>query len=254
MTARSSISTSHSNTAYIARAWDTHKELEETEKRGFYQFFYLTICGHIESILSSAINARLFSIKSLMPWDNIPPINYMENDIPCLWDQKIVVESLFKLISVIENETENAPLNKLIELYNRIFEKKLSQLIGKELNEDLIAVASLRNLFGHGRNLFLEFKMNNVDGYTSTIDGELTLDSNPLQKAFNRLSCAKIIKKPSSFNFQNHQELLLSFYNDDAFLYFYRAIQEIEEKLKNSIEFPPEKFRRYFVDLPDLEV
>lgn len=39
MTARSSIPTSKSNTAYIARAWDTHKELEETEKWGFYQFF-----------------------------------------------------------------------------------------------------------------------------------------------------------------------------------------------------------------------
>lgn len=118
-------------------------------------------------------------------------------------------------------------------------------------------MASLRNLFAHGRNLSLDCKMNidvDVDGNTSWIDGERTLDSNPIKKAFDRLSDANIIKKPSSFNLQNYHELICAFYNDDAFLYFYKAIQKNEEKLKYSIEFSPEKWNMHFVSLPDLEV
>ncbi|QFS52873.1 hypothetical protein [Nostoc sphaeroides] len=248
MKTRGSFPTSNYNTAYIARAWGMHKELEEREKRGFYQFFYLTICGHIESILSSVINARLDSINWLLQWDKIPPANYNENNITSLCDQKTVVESLLKIISAFENETENAPLGKLIDLHNKIFNKKLSELIGKELYEDLNAVASLRNLFAHGRNLFVEFKFD-----APLTDGEVTLDYNPLKKAFDRLLRAGIINNPSNFNLQNYGDFLVSFYNDDAFLYFYRAIQEVEEKLDNSIEFPPERAKRFFVRLPDLE-
>ena len=246
MSSRAGISTSYFSKAYIAVAWGTRNELQESERRGFSQFFYLAICGHIESILSSIIKARVFSIRHMFRWEALPPQEYHEEDTIYHCDQKPIVESLWKIILLVAHDTENAPLSKLIELYNKTFQENLREIIGKELYEDLDALASLRNLFGHGRDIFVEFD----DPFG---EGKANLDKNPLQKPAKRLHHAGIIKN-FDITMQNYIEFHASFYSDDALLYFYKAIQKVEDKLANSLEFPPEKARIFFVRLPDLEV
>lgn len=47
------ISTSLFSKSFLAKAWEARNELLDYEKRGFAQFVYLTICGHIESVLGN---------------------------------------------------------------------------------------------------------------------------------------------------------------------------------------------------------
>jgi len=245
MTSQALFPTNNHSKAFIAYVWGIRAELEESQRRGFYQFLYLTICAHIESLLFSIIKARLHSIQAT--WYSIPPMNYTENNISSLQDRKVVVESGLKIIKSLEKDIEKASLDKLIEIHNKIFKRKLSELISRKLYEDLKALPSLRNSFAHGRDLFLEFKL---DAFSTE---KLDFDSNPLKPAFDRLVRANIAENISSFNFENYNDLIALFYSDNACLYFYNAIQEIEKELNNSIEFPPEKRRRFSVALPNLE-
>jgi hypothetical protein len=245
---RIGISTSNFNKAYIAVAWESRKNLEDYERRGFSQFFYLTICGHIENTLSAIIKARVHSIRYMFVWNTVPPLRYNHDGVDCQYDQKAVAESLLKIIAGVERDTESAPLSKLIELHNKvIFQKSLRDIIGPELWNDLDALASLRNLFAHGREIFVEF-----DAWL--VEGKISLNGNPLQKPAKRLYHAGIIGDLNDITGQNCDDFHALFYSDEALLYFYQAVQQIEDSLASSIEFPPEKTRRFFIPLPDLAV
>jgi hypothetical protein len=250
MTSRAGISTSNFNKAYIAIAWNARHDLHEHEKRGFAQFFYLTMCGHIESVLSAIIKERMRSIRYMLPWNNLPPMRFEKDEatgrVPEYHSLKPLYESLLKIISVVESDTDNAPLGKLIELYNKVFQQTLKDVIGKDLYEDLDALASLRNLFAHGRDLFIEF----TGSWNDDVKG--TLDKNPLQKPAQRLHRAGIVKD-FDITMQNYIDFHTYFYNDDALMYFYNSVKKIEERLATFVDFPPEVMSRHFMRLPDLE-
>ncbi|MEP0881716.1 hypothetical protein NDI49_09165 [Trichocoleus sp. ST-U3] len=158
---------------------------------------------------------------------------------------KPVIDSVLQIVSLVAKDTENAPLNKLFELYSKVFSQSLKEITGKDLYEDLDALASLRNLFAHGRDLFIEF-----DG---PFPDKATLDNNPLQKPAQRLFKAGIIK---DFNItgRNYDKFQALFYSDEVLLYFYRSVQKIEDVLIKSIGFMPEKSMTYMPPLVDLEV
>lgn len=126
-----------------------------------------------------------------------------------------------------------------------MFSQSLKEVVGKELHEDLTALASLRNLFAHGRDLFIEFD--------APFAEKATLDKNPLQKPAQRLHQVGIIK---DFNItgQNYDEFQTLFFSDEALLHFYQAVQKIEESLMNSIRFLPDKAMPFLQKLPDFEV
>ncbi len=177
--------------------------------------------------------------------NEIPPFQYKENDVSKEHSSQPICDSVLNIIDAVESETKNAPLNKLMEQYNKIFQQSLKDVIEKDLYDDLLALASLRNLFAHGRDLFIEFtgSWDNAQG---------TLDKNPLQKAAIRLYHAGIISD-LNITMQNYIDFTDIFYNDDALLYFYQSAQKVEDKLGNFLDFPPESFSRYFMKLPDLE-
>ncbi|MFE1746048.1 hypothetical protein [Coleofasciculus sp. H7-2] len=157
---------------------------------------------------------------------------------------KPVIESLLQIVSFVANDTENAPINKLVELYSKVFSQSLKEITGKDLYDDLNALASLRNLFAHGRDLFIEFD----DPFAN----KATLDKNPLQKPAQRLYQAGIIKD-FKITGRNYHEFQALFYSDDILLYFYRSVQKIENILIESIAFIPEKSMIYMPSLVDLE-
>lgn len=246
MTARAWISTTTFSRAYLLVAWKSRDQLKEYERRGFAQFFYLTICGHVEGLLASVIKSRLDSIKMLR-WHPIPPMQIKDGDTvhSCSFDP--VVESMERIISTLSDDTESAPLARLIDLHSRVFPQPLSDIVGSDLHQDLNALASLRNLFAHGRDLFMKFDMK----FDDPLAGKATLDKNPLQLPAQRLQAAKIIK---DFNItgQNYHDFQAVFFGDEALLYFYRAVQDIEKKLRAFCTFLPETMRVTFPTLPDL--
>lgn len=243
MTARAWISTTTFSKAYLLVAWKSRDQLKEYERRGFAQFFYLTICGHVEGLLASVIKSRLHSINMLR-WYPIPPMQVEDGDTvhSCPFDP--VVESMERIISTLGDEIDSAPLAKLIELHSKVFPQALSDIVGSDLHQDLLALAYLRNLFAHGRDLFMKFD--------NAFAGKATLDKNPLQLPAQRLQAAKIIK---DFNItgQNYNDFQAVFFGDEALLYFYRAVQDIEKKLRAFCTFLPETRLPTFPTLPDLD-
>jgi hypothetical protein len=125
-----------------------------------------------------------------------------------------------------------------------IFSPSLRDVVGNDLHEDLLALGTLRNLFAHGRDLFLEFE----DVFT----GHASLDNNPIQASALRLHRVGVIKDLKITD-QNYDKFQSAFYSDDALLYFYRAAEQIEDKLSKSVTFLPEKEMWSIPKLPALE-
>lgn len=250
MTAQGFVSPTLYNTAFITRIWGLHRTFEETEKRGFYQFAYLATCIHVENMLSSIISKRLDSAYGTIQYVVPASITYTENNITDECNQSPIFNSILDIISKLKNDVESATITKLIELYNKIFNQNFRKLIGAELDDDLQGLASLRNLFGHGRKMFVEFTGESTN---STSNGEFILDKKSLEKPFKRLWKAGIIEKYSNIDGDNFSEFLGSIYNDKVFLYFYKTSQEIEKILENSMDYRPEKGSLFFKHLPDLE-
>lgn len=239
------ISSSTFGKAFLAKAWEARDELLEYERRGFAQFFYLTICGHIESVLMNCIKTRLNMIESAH-WEQVGPIECTVNNEKHLCPLNPVIASVRLMASRMKNKVETAPLSKLLQLYNEVFPAALSSVVGQELSKDLDALAKLRNIFAHGRDIFIEFEgedLMNLKG---------TLDDNPLKYPAQRLQAAGII---TSFNItgQNHHEFISIFFGDKAMLHFYGIIREVESALKENSSFLPEKMMFIIPELPELQ-
>jgi hypothetical protein len=114
--------------------------------------------AHLEGVLAELLRQRCHSLRSMVYWEALPPMQFTEGEQKHLCDLKPLYESLLRVVAALEDESHTATLTKLIELYNVVFSPGVRDIVGKELHEDLLALASLRNLFAHGRDFFLEFE------------------------------------------------------------------------------------------------
>ncbi len=241
---RFSISTSVFNKAYLKSAWSERDKWASYERHGFAQFFYLTIAGHLEAVIAAIVKARLKSIRHMLKWDELGPMKYTDNGQNHSLAMDPLVTSLTALLEAQEIEAEHAPIEKLGSFYSRIFSRTVAAVIGKELDQDMQALFKLRNLFAHSRDWYLE-----TDGITQ--GHRIILDGNPLQMPAQRLHAAGIIAN-LDFNGNNHSELMGHLYSDEALLHFYDQVIMIENKLRNSVDFLPEKNMLFITELPDL--
>ncbi|RRS02486.1 hypothetical protein EIP75_20675 [Aquabacterium soli] len=238
-----SISTTLFNRAYLERAWQARHELAEYERNGFSQFFYLTVTGHMEAFLSKIIETRLGFVFSVSTSLKEATFDWNSNGVKSTHPTEPIFESLRGILFNFERKIEKAPLQNLIELFQDIFCIKLSNTLG-ELNSDLNALANLRNIFAHGRNLWLSFEQNE--------ENCISLDQNPLQLPAQRLFAAKIL--PSlRLDPSNYTNLQKAFYSDEGMLYFLNKAREIEGILKNTLSFPPEQDMPILISLPALK-
>ena len=244
---KASISSSTFGKAFLVKAWEARDELLEYERHGFAQFFYITTCAHIESVLINCIKIRLYSIGNFK-WETEDPCKFDINKKVHLCPFDPIISSIRHIASSLEDSIENAPLSKLIKVYNDVFPETLSSVVGKELKKDLDALAKLRNIFAHGRDIFIEFE--NED--PSNLKG--TLDDNPLQYPAQRLQAAGIIScTTSETTLQNHHEFTSVFFCDEAILHFYNIVREIESLLKECFSFLPEKMMYVYKELPEIQ-
>ncbi len=231
--ARATRPTTIDNSAFISKAWMERKTLQDAELRGFVHFFYLAICGHIESLLAFKITKRLESIERLhLGKAPIQEIHFNGKTHHCSLEP--IINSAKGIAAGLIKDAETAPISKLINLHDRIFTETLVEIIGIELKSDLDALTSLRNLFAHARDIVMDF-----DDMGPPLLGNL--EGNPLLKPAERLYKAKVIKhlKITGMNYGKFQE---HFYKDEAMLYFFQAVKSIHEKLASSYSFLPEKY------------
>lgn len=176
--------------AYLPPAWANRHALHERERRGLYQFTYIVLHGHIESLLSSLLNARLRAINSFIKAGLMPEITRNEFGR----DQVVSMTPLFSSLSFLSNslmeEVEKAPISRLRDLYRQLHGKGLSEILGKDLNEDIEALTAMRNIFAHGRDVIMDF---NGDSLSSDVS-KFSWDENPLQRVANRLIKVGVIK------------------------------------------------------------
>ena len=229
--------------AYLRVAWESRASLTEYERRGFAQFFYVVLCGHIECLLSQRIKNRVESLRYFTRLRNLPPEKVRIGEIDHSYPVDGLVDSLNLVLSAVSNEAENAPIAKLTEIYGRVFPIKLSDTIGKDLKADLDSLAGLRNLFAHGRDIFMEF------------DGPMmergTLDGNPLKQPAQRLHEVGLIKS-FEIDGRNHNDFHAIFYSDEVLLHFHNAVSLIDEKMRNDPSHPIEHMKWLLPALPKL--
>lgn len=231
--------------SYLAKAWVGRKDLPENERRGFAQFFYITICGHLESLIVSIIKARLRFVSTFVRWDELPAFKYEDDDGEHYYSLEPIIQSVKQISKLLEKEVEAATLSKLISLYARVFPDNLKKIIGTDLYDDIESLAVLRNIFAHGGDMFMEFEIDEGSTFTGYLDG------NPLNKPVDRLIRAGVIKN-KQINGNNHGEFHAIFYSDEAMLYFYKAVQAIETSLASASNFIPEQILHTKEKLPSL--
>lgn len=249
---KTSISSTVYGKEFLSKTWKDRNNLSEYERRGFGQFFYLTLCSHIELVLVKRINARVNSIESLCKCVSIPLFETSENGVSQQHSSEPAVKSVEHMASKISKEAEKAALMQLIKLYDELFPVSISNIIGEDLYQDLKAVGNLRNIFAHGRDIFMEF---NRSGNLKNMIFEGTLDNNPFKQPEQCLRRAGIITKSFKITSKNHDDFFSLFFKDKTMLHFYNAIKEIETHLKTENHFPPEHFGHLFhvPELPDLK-
>lgn len=240
----SSINTTVFTRSYLEFAWTNRSQLSEYERAGFAIFFYTTLFGHIEACLAEVIENRLISIRVVnkklrddsFSWKNDPE----QAEYPTL----PIYESIESLILTQAKQIEKAPINSLSESFQQVFNIKLSSLLG-EYNKDLLALRDLRNVFAHGRDLWLEFNQDD--------ENSASLNNNPLHLPAQRLLNAGIIQNLNILP-SDHHEFRLKFFSDEVMLYFLGCAKEIEKKTKSALNFKAEDDYPLLVSLPDLVV
>ncbi len=231
--------------AFLKSAWAARSGLTPDERRGFAQFFYLTLCAHLEETLVAVLRKRCRYMRHLTKWEDLPEIEEEIDGVKATTSAEPIWKSILGLVGWVDSQTDSAPLARLLELYAIVFNQQIREDIGADLAADLGALAALRNMFAHGRDFFWEFE----DIFAK--DQFATLDSNPIQKALLRLHAAKIIPdlKITGHNRLTYEERL---HSDEALLYFLGSADQIAERLLASRSFTPHDCFHRLPRLPEL--
>ena len=240
---KSSISSTAYAKSYLSTTWSRRSELNSYERRGFAQFVYVVLCGHLECLLSKKIETRLSCARQFLDFDKLSPVILKNNGIKEQCSTAPLAESVKSILLDLESSINNAPISRLIHIYDRVFQVRLIDLIGKELYSDIDSLAGLRNLFAHGRDISVD-----LDG---GFPGKADLSRNPLLKPAKRLNEIGVIDT-LDVNMNNMEKFESAFHSDDAVLHFYRAVKKIEDIVVSDLEFLFEEMTWHVPTLPEL--
>ena len=234
---------SYNSHAFLSRMWLDRNSLSAVERKGFVQFFYLTLCGHTESVIAEVIRTRISDARVAIRPDTVPPLKFKSGERLELVSSAPLVESVLQIALALSREAQSAPLSKLIELVSKVFPGKLRDAIGAATYDDLNALAALRNLFAHCRDIIVEFEI---------ITGGIT-DWGALEVPIKVLKSAKIVPD-QIFGGHNWNELVDVIYSDAAMRYFHSAAQKVECELYRLSNYGPPAFNpRRLPPLPNID-
>ena len=211
--------------------WDARDKLSKVQRRGFGNLFYVALLGHIESLLSIYLRARIHAAGSLIPWTELPAEKPMtENRVKRHYPTAPLIKSLESMILGYEADLETATITKLIELYKRIVGAPLAEAISPQTQKHLTALSSLRNVFAHGRSFILDLP--------SPVSGTATLQNTPLQHPVQLLIEAGLIDS-LNYDGHTHSKFAEAFYGDDGMRCFWDAAREVDGTLRSFLGSVP---------------
>lgn len=223
MAGRLSINTVVYSKAFISKIWTNRAEFEEYERRGFFQFLYVTACGHIESIISDYLKAVLqWPILNIEMMSDLGfpsreiSIQGIKSSVSMEYEQQAVERILKKTIEDIDK----APFGQLESLHKTIAGCTLRDVVGGELHDHLRGLVSVRNLLAHGRQLYIE-----VD---ESFCANVEFEQHPLENAIKSLRQAGLFVTDQARNLQP-DEVKSVIYQDEVIVHFWNASATIAE-------------------------
>lgn len=205
--------------------WDARDGLTKVQRRGFGNLFYVALLGHIESLLSIYLRARIHAAASLIPWTELPAEKAMtENRVKRFYPTEPLKKSLESMILAYESEIENATIKKLLELYKIIIGVPIAEAISAQTQKHIMALSNLRNVFAHGRSFILDLP--------NSGSGTATLQSTPLQLPVQLLIEAGLVDS-LNYDGHSHSKFAEAFYSDDGMRCFWDAAREVDETLRS---------------------
>lgn len=241
-------SSSRCGKIFLYKMWKNRHDLSEDERKGFAQYFYITMSGHVESLLVTIIKTRLTTIEcefEKLRYNQIPiikNINREEKKFP----MDPVLSSVISIASSLKNRVETVPLSDLLKIYDEVFSKgELKSVVGGNVKRGLLAISQLRNVFAHGRDILMYFDSDNPNNCD---DFSAKLDKCSLGEPIKYLQKEKIFDETIKWN-----ATLSVFFEDKVILHFYEIIRNAQSSLiKERYEF--EALSGYIDDLPILEL
>jgi hypothetical protein len=219
-----SISTITYSIAFITKSWETHAQMLEYERGGFFQFLYITACGHAESVICDYLKSILFfplhHIKSATAFpQRIMTIDETEFSVSTEPEQRAVQRILERSFE----ELDKASFRQIDSLHKAIVGSTIRETIGPDLYDRLKGLVSVRNLLAHGRELYVE-----ID---ESYNADTSFERHPLENAIKSLRQAKLFNSGESDTYDAHDAQGV-IYRDEVVRHFWNTSVEVGEIYK----------------------
>jgi len=191
----------------------------EYERRGFFQFLYVTACGHAESVICDYLKSSLFypllDIKTAKTFpERKMTIEETEYSVSTEPEQRAVQRILERTIE----DLDKAPFERIDLLHKTIVGSSIREIIGPDLHDNLKGLISVRNLLAHGRELYVE-----IDESFCT---DASFEQHPLLNAIKSLRQNKLFNTENADTYDAHEAQGI-IYRDDVVRHFWNSSVEV---------------------------
>jgi hypothetical protein len=153
---RMSIRTGVYSNRFISKLWAERGTFPEYERRGFFQFLYITACSNLEvtiaDYLKAVVSMPVLEMK-LMEQNGYPTRGVTTNGEIFEVSMQHEWMAIRRIVERTLDEIDSAPIQRLQTHHVTILGKSIQSLIGKNLYSHLEGLVSVRNLLAHGREL-----------------------------------------------------------------------------------------------------
>lgn len=204
--------------AFIKGSWDKRASMEDYERRGFFNFLYITACGHAETIVADYLKSVLFiPMFDLLRTTDFPKRKVIENGCETLVSTEPEQRAVQRLLERTTAELERSPMDRIESLHKTICGNTVREVVGADLHDKLKGLLSVRNVLAHGRLLYVTLEDSGV--------ADSSFEQHPFENAI------KCLRQSGLFNANaaptDANELYSIIYRDDVIRYFWNASVEI---------------------------
>jgi len=247
-----SINTVVYSKAFISKIWADRAHFAEYERRGFFQFLYITACGHAESIIADYMKAVLhgscFAIK-VMPEGGFPERELVIDGVSSLVSTEYEQRAVQRVLERTMADIDRASFDKLESLHRTIVGCALRDIVGGELHDHLKGLLSIRNLLAHGRELYID-----ITREDNSFVADVGFEQHPLENAIKSLRRVGLFADDQARQLQP-ADVKSVIYEDDVVIHFWNASATVAElySAKHEREKLSPMFDSSFYALPKLE-
>lgn len=219
MSGRLGISTIVYSKAFVSRTWSKRADMLDYEKKGFFQFLYVTACGYVESVICDYLHQILFfPLHEMQTKKLFPKRPITVNGQPAAVDTEPEQRAVQRLLERTVDEIGKAPLERLESLHQTIVGLTIRDFIGAGLHDDLKGLVSVRNVLAHGRMLYVDLD--------ESFRADVRFEQHPLENAIKSLRQRGIFSSDHVSTLEPN-EVMAFIYRDDTMVHFWNAAVDI---------------------------